>query len=86
MVPASCKHKSHQLPLSSPRSHDATHLGGETLGVVEVGGDGDDGLLDGLSELGLGGLTELGEDHGGDLGGGEELGLSEVLDLDAQHA
>jgi hypothetical protein len=56
-------------------------LGGETLRVVEVGGDGNDGLLDGLTELGLSGLTELGENHGGDLGGRESLGLLEVLDL-----
>jgi hypothetical protein len=56
-------------------------LGGETLGVVEVGGDGNDGLLDLLADLGLGGLLELGENHGGDLGGGELLLLAKVVDL-----
>ncbi len=45
-------------------------LGGLALGVVEVGGDGDDGLGDGLAETDLGVGLELGEDHGGDLGGG----------------
>lgn len=57
-------------------------LGGLTLVVVEVGGDGDDGLSDLLAELGLSDLLHLQEDHGGDLLGGESLGLAEVLDLD----
>jgi hypothetical protein len=74
-------------------------LGGLTLVVVEVGGDGDDGLLDLLAELGLSNLLHLlwalvntsrldlreaylNEDHGGDLLGGELLGLAQVLDLD----
>lgn len=57
-------------------------LGGETLRVVEVSGDGDDGLLDLLANLGLGDLLHLGEDHGGNLLGGELLGLAEVVDLD----
>ena len=34
-------------------------LGGLTLVVVEVGGDGDDGLLDLLAELGLSNLLHL---------------------------
>lgn len=34
-------------------------LGGLPLVVVEVGGDGDDGLLDLLGELGLGNLLHL---------------------------
>ena len=34
-------------------------LGGLTLVVVEVGGDGDDGLLDLLAKLGLGNLLHL---------------------------
>merc|ERR1711977_814766 len=57
-------------------------LGGQTLGVVEVGGDGDDGLLDLLADLGLSGLLELAQDHGGDLGGGELPLLAEVVDRD----
>ena len=74
-------------------------LGGLTLVVVEVGGDGDDSLLDLLAELGLSNLLHLWDglgtasklffrhiayldkDHGGDLLGGELLGLAEVLDL-----
>ena len=56
-------------------------LGGETLGVVEVGGNGDDGLLDRLAELGLSGLLEFTEDHGGDLSGRESLLLVQVVDL-----
>jgi len=57
-------------------------LGGLTLVVVEVGGDGDDSLLNLLADLDLGNLLHLEEDHGGDLLGGEGLGLAEVLDLD----
>jgi len=57
-------------------------LGGIALGVVEVGGDGDDSLLDGLAKEGLGDLLHLDEDHGGDLLGGEVLDLAVVLDLD----
>lgn len=37
---------------------------------------------DGGSEVSLSGLLHLEEDHGGDLLGGELLGLSAVLDLD----
>ena len=48
-------------------------LGGLALGVVEVGGDGDDGVLDLLVEVGLGGLLHLLEDEGTDLRGGELL-------------
>ena len=57
-------------------------LGGLTLVVVEVGGDGNDGLSDLLAELGLSDLLHLQEDHGRDLLGGESLGLAEVLNLD----
>ena len=44
-------------------------LGGLALGVVEVGGNGDDGLLDLLPEIGFGGLLHLLQDEGGDLRG-----------------
>ena len=63
-------------------SNGTSVLGGLPLVVVEVGGDGDDGLLDLLAELGLSDLLHLGEDHGGDFLGRESLGLVEVLDLD----
>ena len=46
-------------------------LGGLALGVVEVGGDGDDGLGDFGAEEAFGVLFELQEDVGGDLGGRE---------------
>ena len=42
-------------------------LGRLALGVVEVGGNGDDGLRDRLAELGFGGLLHLLQDEGGDL-------------------
>ena len=42
-------------------------LGRLALGVVEVGGDGDDRLRDLLAELGFGGLLHLLQDEGGDL-------------------
>ena len=45
-------------------------LGGLALAVVEVGGDGDDGLRDRLAQLGLGVRLELLEHDGGDLRGG----------------
>ena len=57
-------------------------LGGLSLRVVEVSGDGDDSVGDVLSEVGLGGVSHLGEDHGGDFFGEEGLGLALVFDLD----
>ena len=41
-------------------------LGGLALGVVEISGDGDDGLGDFLAELRFGVGLELGQDHRGD--------------------
>ncbi|KAJ6467662.1 hypothetical protein C8R47DRAFT_1152366 [Mycena vitilis] len=41
-------------------------LGDLTLGVVEVGGDGDNGIIDG-HEARVGGLLHLEEDHRGNL-------------------
>ena len=50
-------------------------LGGLALGVVEVGGDGDDGVLDLLVEVGFGGFLHLFEDEGTNLRGGELLAV-----------
>lgn len=56
-------------------------LGSLALRVVEVGGDSDDSVVDGATKVRLGGLTHLGEDHGGDLLRGEGLLLTLELDL-----
>jgi len=42
-------------------------LGGLSLGIVEVSGDSDDGLLDSGADVRLSGLLHLGEDEGSDL-------------------
>jgi hypothetical protein len=56
-------------------------LGGLTLRVVEIGGDGHDGIVDGSTQVCLGRLAHLDQDHGGDLLGGELLLLALELDL-----
>ena len=56
-------------------------LGRLALGVVEVGGDGDDRLGDGVAEVGGGVVAELAEDLRGDLLGGEVLAGDGGLDL-----
>ncbi len=53
-------------------------LGGLALGVVEIGGNGDDGLVDLLAEMGFRGLLHLLQDEGGDLRG--RIGLAVGLD------
>merc|ERR1711976_366329 len=63
-------------------SDDTGVLGGLPLGVVKVGWDGDDGILDLCTEICLSSLLHLGENHGGDLLGCESLGLVLVLDLE----
>uniref|UniRef100_A0A7S3NEG7 NAD-specific glutamate dehydrogenase n=1 Tax=Aureoumbra lagunensis TaxID=44058 RepID=A0A7S3NEG7_9STRA len=57
-------------------------LGSLTLRVVEVGRNGDNGVVDSLAEVRLSSLTHLGEDHGGDLLGSEGLLLTLELNLD----
>jgi hypothetical protein len=57
-------------------------LGSLTLRVVEVGGDGNNSVVNRLAEVRLSSLTHLGEDHGGDLLGSEVLGLALELNLD----
>ena len=51
-------------------------LGSLTLGVVEVGGNGDDGVLNGLAEVVLGSLLHLVEDETTNLRGGVLLATS----------
>ena len=53
-------------------------LGGLALGVVEIGGNGDDGLIDLLAEIGFRRFLHLLQDEGGDLRGRIAL----AVDLD----
>jgi hypothetical protein len=65
------------------KSRDHTGiLGSLTLRVVEVRGDGNNGVGDGSTEVGLSGLLHLRKDHRRDLLGSELLGLALELDLD----
>ncbi len=57
----------------------AGFLGGEALGVIEVGGDGDDGVGDFFAEVIFGGFLEILEDHGGDF----RRGILFAADVDA---
>jgi hypothetical protein len=50
-------------------------LGGLALGVVEIGGHGDDGLRHVLAEIAFGGFLHLCQDEGGDLRGAVFLAL-----------
>lgn len=56
-------------------------LGGLPLRVVEVCWHGNDSVVDGATEVCLRGLPHLGKDHGGNLLGGEVLGLALEVDL-----
>ena len=51
-------------------------LGRLTLGIVKVGGDGDDRVRDGAAKVSLGSLLHLAENHGRDLLGGLEKSIS----------
>ena len=57
-------------------------LGSLSLVVVEIGGNGDDGVLYGLTDEGFGDLFHLNQDHGGDFFGIESLLFSLELDND----
>jgi hypothetical protein len=59
-------------------------LCGGTLGVVEVGGDGNNGVLHGLPEIALSNLLHLAENHGGNLLWCESGLLLVDLDADAR--
>lgn len=62
--------------------NETSILGGLTLGVVEVGGNSDDSVVNGTTEVRLSRLTHLDQDHGGDFLRCELLGLTLELNLD----
>mmetsp|Transcript_111395 Transcript_111395/g.156381 ORF Transcript_111395/g.156381 Transcript_111395/m.156381 type:complete len:480 (+) Transcript_111395:731-2170(+) len=57
-------------------------LSGLSLGIVEVSGDSDDGILDGLVQESFSSLLHLGQDHRRDLLSVELLLLTFILDAD----
>ena len=61
-------------------SNDTSILGSLSLRVVEVGGDGDDSLGNGSTEVSLGGLLHLDKDHGRDLFWGLEKSAIIVME------
>jgi len=67
-------------------SDETSIFGGLTLGVVEVGWDSHNGVVDGASEVGFGGLPHLGQDHGRDFFWCEQFCLALELDLDLRLA
>jgi hypothetical protein len=58
-------------------------LGGLSLGIVEIGGDGDDGVVNLFTEVGFGDILHLGKNHGGDFFSLELLFFT--LELDNDH-
>ena len=56
------------------------------LGIIEVGRDGNDSIVDCATEVGLSGFPHLGKDHRGNFLGRELLGLSLELNLDERLA
>ena len=56
------------------------------MGAVVKSGIRDNGLLDGLAELGLRDLLHLEQNHGGNLLGSESLLLTKVINLDQRRS
>src|SRR6266851_7010727 len=48
-------------------------LGGLALGIVEIGGNGDDGAIDSFAEMGFGPVFQLTEDEGRNFGRSENF-------------
>jgi len=61
---------------------DTGVLGGLSLGIREVGGDSDDGVSDGSSEVVFGNFLHLSENHSGDFFWSEGLVARASVDLD----